>query len=211
MPLYKTLTPNSQTTVKIWQITESFNDLMQCVALTPKSLQRVLGMKSSLHQCGFLSVRCLLAAFGYADSDLYYDANGKPHLRDGRHISITHSFEFSAVIVSDTVIGIDIEKQRDKISIIASKFIDYEFLYLNKQATDYIKQLTLIWCVKESLYKLFATPGLSFKQNCLVIPPSENDNETVAWIDYNTMRYRYSIRFLEFEGFTCAFAYNELV
>ena len=28
MPLYKTITPNSQTTVKIWKITESYDDLM---------------------------------------------------------------------------------------------------------------------------------------------------------------------------------------
>ncbi len=206
MPLYKTLNPNSQTTVKIWQITEPFNDLMQQVVLTPKSLQRVLDMKSDIHRRGFLSVRCLLANFGYTDSDLYYDSNGKPHLHDGKHISITHSFQFSAVIVSTKAIGIDIEKQRDKIGVIAPKFIDYEYLYLNEHATDYVKKLTLIWCVKESLYKLFAMPGLSFKQNCLVIPMSVDSNETVAWIDYNGVKYRYHVWFLEFEGFTCAFA-----
>ncbi len=132
MPLYKTITPNSQTTVKIWKITESFDELMQPVSLKPKSLERVLGMKSDLHQRGFLSVRHLLAAFGYEDADLFYDENGKPHLKDGKHISITHSFNFSAVIVSDLIIGIDIEKQRDKITIIAHKFIDYEFNYLDE-------------------------------------------------------------------------------
>ncbi|AJR02671.1 4'-phosphopantetheinyl transferase family protein [Siansivirga zeaxanthinifaciens] len=206
MPLYKTITPNSKTTVKIWKITESFDELMQAVNLKPQSLSRVLGMKSELHQRGFLSVRHLLNAFGYTDDDLFYDANGKPHLKDGNHISITHSFTFSAVIISDAIIGIDIEKQRDKISVIAHKFIDYEFSYLKPHAPDYINKLTIIWCVKESLYKLFSTPGLSFKQHCLVIPMSDNTNETVAWIDYNNKKYRYNIQFLEFEGFTCAYA-----
>jgi phosphopantetheinyl transferase len=206
MPLYKTITPNSQTTVKIWKITESFEDLMKPLKLKPDSLERVLGMKSELHQRGFLSVRHLLAAFGYEDAYLFYDANGKPHLKDGKQISITHSFHFSAVIVSDSVVGIDIEKQRDKISIIAHKFIDYEREYLNENDADYIKKLTAIWCVKESLYKLFATPGLSFKQHCLVIPFSENDDKTVSWIDYNEKKHRYNIHFLEFEGFTCAYA-----
>tara|TARA_R110002049_G_scaffold37208_2_gene117555 strand:- start:9513 stop:10139 length:627 start_codon:yes stop_codon:yes gene_type:complete len=206
MPLYKTITPNSQTVVKIWKITESFEDLMKPLNLKPNSLERVLGMKSELHQRGFLSVRHVLAAFGYEDADLFYDENGKPHLKDGKHISITHSFNFSAVVVSDGVVGIDIEKQRDKISIIAHKFIDYEFEYLNKNDVDYIKKLTAIWCVKESLYKLFATPGLSFKQHCLVIPFSENDDETISWIDYDEKKYRYNVHFLEFEGFTCAYA-----
>ncbi|WP_298494319.1 4'-phosphopantetheinyl transferase superfamily protein [uncultured Algibacter sp.] len=206
MPLYKTITPNSQTTVKIWKITESYDDLMADVDLKPTSLHRVLGMKSELHQRGFLSVRHLLHAFGYTDADLYYDDHGKPHLKDGKQISITHSFNFSAVIVSDLIVGIDIEKQRDKISVIAHKFIDYEFDYLKDDTTEYINKLTVIWCVKESLYKLFCTPGLSFKKHCLVIPFEIKDKDTIAWIDYENGKHRYNINFLEFEGFTCAYA-----
>lgn len=206
MPLYKTITPNSQTTVKIWKITESYDDLIRPITLKPENLERVLGMKSELHQRGFLSVRHLLAEFGYQDADLFYDENGKPHLKDGKYISITHSFIFSAVVVSDDFVGIDIEKQRDKISIIAHKFIDYEFNYLTEADTDYVKKLTIIWCVKESLYKLFATPGLSFKEHCLVIPFSLEDQSTVAWIDYKGRKSRYYVNFLEFEGFTCAYA-----
>ncbi|WMI66410.1 4'-phosphopantetheinyl transferase superfamily protein [Aestuariibaculum sp. YM273] len=206
MPLYKTITPNSQTTVKIWKITESFDDLMHGLDLKPESLSRVSGMKSEMHQRGFLSVRHLLRAFGYSDSDLFYDENGKPHLKDGKQISITHSFQFSAVIISEGIIGIDIEKQREKIQVIAHKFIDYEYNYLEEHTEDYINKLTVIWCVKESLYKLFATPGLSFKQHCLMIPASDNASETVAWIDYEDKKYRYNVQFLEFEGFTCAYA-----
>ncbi|MGC1204451.1 MAG: 4'-phosphopantetheinyl transferase superfamily protein [Flavobacteriaceae bacterium] len=206
MPLYKTINPNSQTIVKIWKISESYESLMKNSNLKPESLERVLGMKSELHQRGFLSVRHLLAAFGYNDEDLFYDDNGKPHLKDGKQISITHSFTFSAVIVSDTIVGVDIEKQRNKITIIAHKFIDYEFDYLNENDDHYIKKLTTIWCVKESLYKLFATPGLSFKQHCLVIPFMITDEQTIAWIDYEDKKHRYNIHFLEFEGFTCAYA-----
>lgn len=205
MPLYKSITPNSQTTVKIWKITESYDDLFSAINLTTQNLNRVLGMKSELHQRGFLSVRHLLMEFGYTDKDLFYDENGKPHLKDGKYISITHSFIFSAVVVSDNITGIDIEKQRDKITIIAHKFIEYEFEYL-EQDDDYVKKLTAIWCVKESLYKLFATPGLSFKEHCLVIPFSIGDESTIAWINYKNSKHRYNINFLEFEGFTCAYA-----
>ena len=205
MPLYKTITPNSKTTVKIWKIDESFDDLMRPIELKPETLSRVLGMKSDMHQRGFLSVRHLLLAFGYKDADLFYDENGKPHLKDGKQISITHSFNFSAVVVSDLIVGIDIEKQRDKISVIANKFIDYEFNYLEEKANHYKEKLTVIWCAKESLYKLFDTPGLSFKQHCLIIPFELKDSETIAWIDYKDKRYRYSVYFLEFESFTCAY------
>ena len=205
MPLYKSISVNSQTTVKIWKIEESYSDLLQPLDLKPQSLERVLGMKSELHQRGFLSVRHLLHEFGYTDQDLFYDDNGKPHLKDGKHISITHSFTFSGVIVSDKEVGIDIEMQRDKIAVIAHKFVDYEFNYLDKSADDYINKLTVIWGIKESLYKLFATPGMLFKEHFLVIPFTFDDGETIAWIDYKDRKYRYNTAFLEFEGFTCAY------
>lgn len=205
MPLYKSINVNSQTTVKIWKIEESYDDLMQPLDLKPESLERVSNMKSELHQLGFLSVRHLLRAFGYTDQDLFYDSNGKPHLKDGKFISITHSFTFSGVIVSNNPVGIDIEMQRDKIGIIAKKFVDYEFSYLDKAADDYVRKLTVIWGIKESLYKLFATPGMLFKEHFLVIPFNISDSETVAWIDYESKKYRHITAFLEFEGFTCAY------
>ncbi len=205
MPLYKSISVNSQTTVKIWKIEESYDDLMSSLDLKTGSLERVLGMKSELHQRGFLSVRHLLRAFGYTDQDLFYDKNGKPHLKDGKYISITHSFTFSGVIISDKEVGIDIEKQRDKIAIIAKKFVEYEFEYLDKDAKDYINKLTVIWGVKESLYKLFSTPGMLFREHFLVIPFTLDDAETVCWIDYKGLKKKYNANYLEFEGFTCAY------
>src|SRR5687768_7067441 len=111
MPLYHTFEPTERTRILIWEITESFDDLFDQVRMTDKSLIRLNGMKSDMQQRAFLSVRMLLQDQGYTDFDLYYDENGKPHLKDGLHISITHSFEYAAVIISDTVTGIDIEKQ----------------------------------------------------------------------------------------------------
>ncbi len=205
MPLYKTITPNSQTTVKIWKITESFDELKEPLTLKRESLKRVNGMKSEIHQRGFLSVRHLLRSFGYTDKDLFYDERGKPHLKDGKYISISHSFAFSGVILSDQKVGIDIEKQRDKIGIIAHKFVDYEFEYLEREAENYIRKLTVIWCIKESLYKLFATPGMLFRDHFLVIPFMLDEEQTVSWIDFNEKKYRYQVEFLEFDGYTCAF------
>lgn len=205
MPLYKTLSPNAHTTVKIWKITETYNDLLAAVSLRPENLERVLGMKSEVHRRGFLSVRKLLLELGYADTDLYYNTNGKPFLKDGKHISITHSFTFSAIVVSDQPVGIDIEKQRHKIKLIASKFTDYESAYLSANSADYVNKLTVVWCIKEALYKLFATPGLSFKDHTLVIPFEVKDSLTKAWIDYKNIKSDYNACFTEFEGFTCAY------
>ncbi|UNY99528.1 4'-phosphopantetheinyl transferase superfamily protein [Zhouia spongiae] len=203
MPLYKTITTPNNSKVLIWKIEESYEELLQGIQLTDNCRTRVASMKSEIHQRGFLSVRHLLKKAGYKASDLFYNSSGKPHLKDGKHISITHSFTFAAIIVSDGVIGIDIEKQRDKIGVIAHKFIDYEFNYLS---SDQVRELTVVWCVKESLYKAFATDGMSFKQHTKVIPFEIGEQETTGWIIYNDQLEKYEIKFLEFEGFTCAYA-----
>ena len=142
MPLYKSIEVNSQTNVKIWQISEPLDFLTSNVELNSASLKRLSTMKSSIHKCGFLSVRMLLKAFGYTDQDLYYDHFGKPLLKDGRFISITHSHNYAAVVTSNQQVGIDIEKQRAKIAKIALKFVGYESNYLDKKDPDYIKKLT---------------------------------------------------------------------
>lgn len=205
MPLYKSIQLNSQTSVKIWKIEESFESLLNPLTLTELSKNRVEGMKSEVHARGFLSVRHLLKEFGYTDDQLTYNDHGKPFLNDGKQVSITHSNNFSAVIIGNTPNGIDIEKQRPKIENIAGKFIDYENHWMQMYKEDKIIQLSMIWCVKESLYKLYAQPGLSFKNHCMVIPFSIEDNQTKCWIDINEKRLDYHAHLMNFEGFSCAY------
>lgn len=209
MPLYKTITVNPTTTVYIWQITESFEELSKGVKLTAHCATRVSNMKSDLHRRGFMSVRHLLARAGYSDFDLYYDENGKPHLHNGKHISITHSFHFAAIIISDQEVGIDIEKQRNKILRIAHKFTPIEEYRTLANEDALIRKLTIVWCAKESLFKCFAVKGVSFLQNIDVADFNMDENTTTATVVYGDREKTYSIAFFEFEGFTCAYALAE--
>ena len=209
MPLYKSLDVNSQTHVKIWHISEPLDALKASLNLTKESLERVNAMKSELHQRGFLCVRKLLNSFGYTDQDLFYDNSGKPHLKDGHFISITHSYNYAAVVVSSCPVGVDIEKQRHKILNIASRFIDYESHYLNENSDKYIQKLTWIWCIKESLYKLYSKSGISFKKNFLVLPFGSEKNTTKVWILEGGKRLNYESLFFEFDGFACAITTTE--
>ena len=168
MPLYKSITVNNHTKVLIWRIEESETVLNEFIVLTTHCKKRLAGMKSELHRRGFLSIRQLLKVAGYEVSDLYYDAFGKPHLKDEKKISITHSFQYAAIIISDTIVGIDIEKQREKIKLIAPKFVGQEFSFI--QSDNEIKMLTYVWCIKESLYKAYATAGISFKDHIRIAP-----------------------------------------
>jgi len=206
MPLYKTITVNPSTKVLIWKIEESFESLSDGIELNKRSEIRVNGMKSELHRRGFISIRHLLAAEGYSDIDLWYDDNGKPHLKDGKHISISHSFNFSAIIISDSEVGIDVEKKREKILKIAHKFTTFEDYQKLAHKEVIIRKLTIVWCAKESLYKSFARKGLTFLNHIYVEDFSLYYNETTAKVDFQDKVETYHVWFHEFEGFTCAYA-----
>ena len=206
MPLYKTITVSPTTKVLIWKIEESFDALSEAISLTEKCSNRVKNMKSELHRRGFMSIRKLLEITGYTDYDLYYDENGKPHLKDGKHISITHSFHFSAIIISDQEVGIDIEKQRHKILRIAHKFTPIEEYRTIANEDALIRKLTIVWCAKESLYKSFSEKSVSFIQHIDVDEFNLDENKTTATVTYGDKGLTYQVDFLEFEGFTCAYA-----
>ena len=203
MPLYKTIHHQKSTTIYVWHITESFEEL-NTIPLTDSSLERVADMKSELHQKGFLSIRHLLKLTGYTDDDLYYNSNGKPHLTDGKHISITHSFTFSAIIISNDEVGIDIEMNREKIKMIAHKFIEIENIFLQNE--NLVEQLTVIWGAKESLYKIYLHGGLSFKKHIFVQPFQLEDGTTTGTIKTYDWDKKYTINFEQFNGFTLVYA-----
>ncbi|WBX70919.1 4'-phosphopantetheinyl transferase family protein [Tenacibaculum retecalamus] len=207
MPVHKTLTVNETTKVLIWKIEESFENLSEGIELTQSSKDRVNNMKSDLHRRGFLSVRHLLNKFGYTDADLIYDEYGKPHLKDGKFISITHSFTFSGIIISDDKpVGIDIEKQRDKILKIAHKFTPIEEYKSIANHEALVSKLTIVWGAKESLYKIYGKKKLLFLDNIYIEDFSFETNETSGKILYEGVTDEYKIYFLETEGFTCVYA-----
>ncbi|MBE7652144.1 4'-phosphopantetheinyl transferase family protein [Tenacibaculum finnmarkense] len=207
MPVHKTLTVNSNTNVLIWKIEESFEELSENITLNNRSINRLNSMKSDLHRKGFLSVRQLLKQANYTDNDLIYDEFGKPHLKDGKFISITHSFIFSAIIISDDKpVGIDIEKQRDKIVKIAPKFTPIEQYKSIANHDALVNKLTIVWGAKESLYKIYGKKKLHFLKNIYIDDFSFETNQTLGRILYQGITDEYKIYFLETEGFTCVYA-----
>ncbi|MDB2661055.1 4'-phosphopantetheinyl transferase superfamily protein [Flavobacteriaceae bacterium] len=208
MPLYKTIRVNDFTKVLIWKIEESLEDLTKGIELTEQSKKRVDAMKSILHQQGFMSIRQLLKQAGYVDADVFYDEFGKPHLKDKNYLSISHSFTFTAIIISKKKpVGIDVEKQRDKIVKIAHKFTPIEEYNTIANHEALVSKLTIVWGAKESLYKIYGKKKLQFLHHIYIEDFSFIDTKTTGVIKYKGYVSSYDICFLEFEGFTCVYAF----
>ena len=212
MPLYKTKhfsrSAGNTSQILVWKVTESYAELVDQVVLNDSNRIRLNGMKSEMHQRAFLSVRMLLQETGHTDLDLYYDEFGKPHLQGEKHISITHSHNFSAISISDEAVGIDIELQRDKIIRIADKFCDSEFQYLDTDSDEYIRILTVIWGAKEAIFKIRNEKGISFKDHISVEEFHVNSKLTTAKLHFNNLVKNFNIHFEEIEDFTLVYAFE---
>ena len=207
MPLLKTIALNDYTQLFVWKISETFDELFQSVALKDVSLARVDSMKSESHQRGFLAVRRLLMEAGYSDFDLYYDEFGKPHLGNGKHISISHSHDFSVIVLSDVNVGADLEILKEKTLKLAPRYMDVSHLE-NLSKSDELIKATVVWGIKESVFKIKNEIGISFKDNIFEDDFNLEDKKCGVSLQFNDKTERFNIvfEFIENYVFVCAYS-----
>lgn len=198
------LTPT--TTAYFWKIDEDYNTLFRSVSLKDVSLTRLEQMKSESHQKGFLAVRMLLQHLNYSDYDLYYDEFGKPHLTDNKNISISHSNDFSCIVISDQNIGVDLEILKDKTLKIAPRYMDVKHLE-NLSKNDQLIKATIVWGIKESVFKIKNQIGISFLDHIFEDSFSLEDKKATVQLHFNNQTEYFTILFDSVEEyiFVCAF------
>jgi RecB family endonuclease NucS len=98
------------------------------------------------------------------------------------------------------------ELRREKVITIAEKFLEQEFAYLDPtHLTEYVRQLIVLWGVKEAVYKMISRSGLSFKQNIEVLPFAIEDTKGVANVSFEEIEAQYPFFFEEIEDFTLVY------
>ena len=162
--------------------------------------------------CGFLSdkrkrefyfTRKLVATFKEIEK-IEYKANGKPITNSG-HLSISHSQNVIIVGYSPSSnLGIDIEFYKEKIHRIKHKFLAKEEIS-NLNITD-TSVLTLIWSIKEAIYKMEEIPGLRFKED-LIVTSLEHPSKIV--VCKNETRVFYSFDYLIFDDFVITYCLSD--
>jgi len=111
----------------------------------------------------WLSIRLLLKEMNES-SNISYDEFGAPNIK-GNKISISHSSEITAIIVSPYNVGVDIQKISPKTLAISSKFISDK---THKNLSE--EKATIIWSCKEAMYKFHKEGKINFKSDITVQP-----------------------------------------
>lgn len=153
----------------VWEITESEESLSSSVALRAEESSRLNAMTNPSRRKEFLATRVLLNALS-PNERIEYEVTGRPRLSSGKYISISHSQNRVAVLLSTRFeVAVDIEKFRSNISTIASKFVSEADRHAwGGPLTD--EDLHVIWGAKEVLFKLHSLGDVDFRQHLSVSP-----------------------------------------
>ena len=188
----------------LWKLSEKEIQLNNLVNLSLSSKSRLDLIKSSSQRKQFLGIQNLLSLHNINNEVLFYDDNGKPHLLNNKFISISHSFDYCGVIVSDVKVGIDIEKFRSKILNISKKFVSESDLALIKVSS--VENITKVWSIKEAVYKAFGHNKIDFKKNIIIKSVNKEFNKATVLIFINEISENYSIEIYTFSQYICCIA-----
>jgi len=188
----------------LWKLSETEIELNSNIDLSLSSISKLDLIKSSSQRKQFLGVQNLLKLHNINNGSLFYDKNGKPHLSNNKFISISHSFEYCGVIVSDVKVGLDIEKFRSKILNISKKFISESDWNLIKLSS--VENVTKVWTIKEAVFKAFGHKAIDFKKNIIITSINKKFNKASVSISNNQITENYNIEIYNFSQYLCCVA-----
>lgn len=161
MPLLKIIN-KKKFNYGIWKITESVEELLNKADFNNIEIKYFEKFKNLDRKKQSITSRLILNELSNKKVNVCYNKNGAPVSNEIKNISISHSNKLSVALISDNLVGIDIQKKSEKIQIIQKKFIAKNDS--NKSFNDSYF-LHYIWCSKEAIFKTLNGLPCSFKKN----------------------------------------------
>ena len=179
-----------QNNVKLWEITESWTELIDLFENDAEINTVIQNFQSESKKQQFLASRRLLK-LEFGNWKTLHNPNGKPQpISNSSEISISHDRGIVGIIKSKNPCGIDIQEITPKVIRVKSKFINENDFYWQSEKE---KDLTVIWCAKETLYKVNGNPNIFFKEH-MVIEKSNQENILIGKIIHPEFRKDYKLK-----------------
>ncbi|MDX2303042.1 MAG: 4'-phosphopantetheinyl transferase superfamily protein [Microscillaceae bacterium] len=212
MPLIHLREINPYSCWGLWHITESVQELITlldspdfCLDFLDK-ISHPEKQKESL--AARLAAKYILQHWQIKYPGIQKDQFDKPSIcKLPFHVSLSHALDYSIAIIHQLQpTGIDMEQVRDKILRIAHKFLSDEEAAFTQSD---LHKLTLVWVVKEAVYKLYGAKKISFSKN-IRLSPFEVENEGIIQtrliLDDGSEKI-YPVHYLKFKNYYLAYAF----
>ncbi len=182
MPLVYQQNINPHTRLGVWHITERESFFLDGVPL-----ERTITHphKRLQHLAGRFLLRELYPDFPYGL--IRIASTRKPYLEnEAYHFSISHCGDYAAVMVSPRYrVGVDVETISPRVHRVKHKFTGAEEALLlqnlsDRGIADETTLLTLVWSMKESLYKWYGEGELDFIEHLRITALQWQDGQGTA-------------------------------
>jgi len=193
----------------LWHITESLDELVETLNLNDidQSYLEKVGHEKKKKEflAGRIVLKELLKNYELSYKGVIKDDILKPYLVGIKHnISISHSHDYAtAVIDPENKTAIDIE-------LISEKLVQMSFRFLSKIELDFCKndkeKTTIMWCAKETLYKIYHGRGLHFVDNLFIRTfPNEQEGMMATDIQVGSQVWSYQMHYMVRNGYVITF------
>ena len=155
----------------VWKIDESEDELTKMLPSDNELFKKIKNIKNHQRKLEWLASRVLLYKHTNTVPIVEYTEIGKPFIFGlSKNISISHTIGYAAIVISESApAGIDIERQRERILRIGSRFLhadESSFIPSGEEINYY----TLIWCAKETLFKMLKRNDIIFNEELKILP-----------------------------------------
>jgi 4'-phosphopantetheinyl transferase len=196
---------DDDTEFALWRIEETADELYKQLQLDEDEKAYTKKLSKSKRYLHWLGTRVLLRKMLGTDDyiDAKVDVHGKPYLVSiPYHISLSHSFDYAAVMISKTCpVGIDIEQVKEKVERIAPKFMRPEELAFIEEERK-IQHLYVCWCAKEAVYKCYGQKEVSFADNITLKPFTFQHHDVLqAKLHKGDVDIDYKVGYLQYEDY----------
>jgi phosphopantetheinyl transferase len=179
LPILFQHTINNKARLSVWKIEEPEEYFTEQITLPHlpanphKRLQHLAGRYLLKQMLPDFPVEKIVAVSG-----------NKPYLSDHSYqFSISHSSDIAAAIIShEKQVGIDIEIISDKAIRVGRKFLHENELHLatKDEQADSAFHHTLMWSIKETIFKWYGLGSVDFREDMLIKKISFNQDENMA-------------------------------
>jgi phosphopantetheinyl transferase len=156
----------------VWKIAEPIDFFVEKLTNWQNHFHAIKSEKRKLQFAASRYIAALLT--NIFDASQFANAEDRrPFIKNfDLQISISHDENWVAVIVSKNKVGIDIFCPTQKVFRVAHKFLsENEIAFLENyfsNENEKLKRYSMMWCVKETVFKWMGKDGVEFKEDMLL-------------------------------------------
>lgn len=176
MPIKSKIPLDNNSTLYIWELTESYSYFESKVKLSEKMMRHYNSISSDKRKREWLTSKFIIQNHFSERVEMDYEERKLILKNFDIKISISHNDLYCCVLISNFSCGVDVESKNRNFEKVSKRFLsDSEQKFISGNELQCIS-----WCAKEALYKAIEEDEIDFRDDFII----NNISNDMVVIDY---------------------------